>query len=240
MRRIIVSTLLITFAVLIHGCDDEKRCGAYRLTTQVDVQNTDGGNATFIYNANGSLQKVSGRYQRDDNFFYDATGRLIRTETGNENGATLFFAYDARGRVISMYQDAEYIDSTVFVYDDNDRMIKTLFYRAHPEIFYYYDIAYPDAGTVTKSVYFRDTNTKVFGLSYVDIYTLDNHPRPHPQEYYLYQFPIEEVFLPHNALSIHSTYEGGKVITKSFTYNAAGYPVSEDDVFTYVYSCDGG
>lgn len=230
--------LVAGFAVLIQGCDDEKGCGAYRLTTQVDEQNTNGGNATFIYNADGSLQKVSGRYQRDDNFFYDANGRLIRAETGHENGTILLFAYDAKGRVISMYQDAAYIDSTVFVYDDNDRMIKTLFYRINPEIFYYYDIEYPDAGTVKKSVYFRDADTKAFELGYVDTYTVDNHPRPHPQEYYLYQFPIEEVFLPHNPIAIHTTYDGGKVISKSFTYNARGYPVSEDDVLTYVYSCE--
>jgi YD repeat-containing protein len=229
---------MLGFAVLIQGCDDEKVCGAYRLNIQVDVQNTDGGNATFIYNTDGSLQKVSGRYHRDDNFFYDANGRLIRTETGNEPGVKWLFRYDAKGRVLSMHQDTAYTDSMVFVYDDNDRMIKSLFYRDNPEIFYYYDIKYPDAATVEKSVYYRDPDTKEFQLSYIDTYTLDNHPRPHPQEYYLYQFPIEEVFLPHNPLSIHSTYGGGKVIKKSFTYNAVGYPVSEDDVFMYMYSCE--
>jgi hypothetical protein len=78
MLRICVSMLAVAFTVLIQGCDDEKGCGSYRLTTQVDVQHANGGNATFIYNADGSLQKVSGRYQRDDHFFYDASGRLIR------------------------------------------------------------------------------------------------------------------------------------------------------------------
>jgi hypothetical protein len=237
MQRLFFFMLVVGFPFLIQGCEDEKECNAYRLTAQIDVKNTDGGDATFLYNADGSLRKVSGRYNRDDNFFYDATGRLIRAEMGNENGAKLLFAYDAKGRVISMYQDMDYIDSTVFVYDDRDRMIKTLFYRTNPEIFYYYDIEYPDVGTVKKSVYFRDPDTKDFGLGYVDTYTLDNHPRPHAQEYYLYQFPIEESFIQHNPLSIHSTYDGGKVITKSFTYNAAGYPVSEGDTFTYEYSC---
>jgi hypothetical protein len=137
-----------------------------------------------------------------------------------------------------MHQEADYIDSTVFVYDDNDRMVKTIFYKVNPEIFYYYDIEYPDAGTVKKSVYLRDPDTKEFRLGYVDTYTIDNHPRPHPQAYYLYQFPIEEFFLPHNPISVQSTYDGGKVITKSFTYNARGYPVSEDDVFRFVYSCE--
>lgn len=238
MLRVFAFVLVIGLSILIQRCDDEKTCGAYRLTTRVDMQNTDGGDAAFIYNADGSLQKVSGRYNRDDNFFYDTHGRLIRTETGNDNGEKLLFTYDAKGRVISMHQDATYIDSTVFVYDSNDRMIKAIFYKTNPEIFYYYDIEYPDASTVKKSVYLRDPDTKEFGLGYVDTYTMDNHPRPHPQEYYLYQFPIEEVFLAHNPLSIHSTYDGGKVVTKSYTYNAGGYPVSEDDVFTYVYSCE--
>lgn len=239
MRRIFVLILLAGFAVLLQRCDDENVCNAYRLTTQVDVNNSEGGDATFIYNTDGSLQNVSGRYQRDD-FFYDASGRLIRAEEDNEYvpKKTLLFAYDAKERVISMYQDAAYVDSTVFEYDDSDRIIKAIFYRSNTEIFYYYDIEYPDVSTVKKSVYLRDPDTMALGLGYIDTYTMDNHPRPHPQEYYLYRFPIEEVFLPHNPVSIHSTYGGGRVTTKSYAYNAGGYPVSEDDVFTYVYSCE--
>ncbi|WP_276374597.1 hypothetical protein [Chryseolinea sp. H1M3-3] len=238
MRRILFFMILVGFAVSLQRCDIEGTCGTYRLITQIDLHQTNGGNATFIYHPDGSLQKVSGRYQRDDNFFYDASGRLIRAEVGSENGGTFLFAYDAKGRVISMRQEADFIDSTVFVYDDSDRVVKTIFYKVNPEIFYYYDIEYPDASTVKKTVYLRDPDTKEFRLGYVDTYTMDNHPRPHPQEYYLYQFPIEEFFLPHNPISIQSTYAGGKVITKSFTYNAAGYPVSEDDLFTYVYGCE--
>lgn len=238
MLREFVFTLVVCSAVLLQGCDEEEACIEYRLTSQIDLKNMDGGDATFIYNADGSLQKVSGRYLRDDEFFYSAEGRLIRTQVGNESGASILFAYDAKGRVTSMYHDAAYIDSTVFLYDDNDRMIKSIFYRVNPEIFYYYDIEYPDASTVRKSVYLRDPDINAFELAYVDTYMLDGHPRPHPQAYYLYQFPIEEVFLPHNPLSIQSTYGGGKMTTTSYTYNAEGYPVSENDTFTYVYTCE--
>jgi hypothetical protein len=240
MRRIFALMLLVGFAVLFQRCDDDNACDTYRLNTQVDMRTTAGGDAIFTYNADGLLQNVSGRYQGQDNFFYDAGGRLIRAEQNTEAmpQIVLLFAYDAKGRVTSMHHDALYIDSTVFDYDDNDRMIKAIFYRSKAEIFYYYDMEYPDAGTVKKSVYLRDSDTKALELGYVDIYTLDNHPRPHPQEYYLYQFPIEEVFLPHNPLSIQSTNGGGRVTTKSYTYNEGGYPVSEDDVFTYVYSCE--
>ena len=238
MLRIFVFIWFACFFILLLGCDHEKECGVYRLKRQVDLQNANGGDATFSYNTDGLLEKVSGRYQRDDKFFYDNNGQLIRTEAGSELDAVLLYAYDAAGRVISMYHDAAYIDSTVFLYDDSNRIIKALFYRINPEPLYYYEIEYPDASTVKKSVYLRNTDTKELELGYVDVYTLDNNRRPHPQEYYLYQFPKEEVFLPHNAISVQTTYDGGRVITKSFTYNVGGYPVSEDDIFTYEYSCE--
>jgi hypothetical protein len=237
MMRTLVFLAFSYFSLLILGCEGEKECITYRLTRQVDLNNRDGGNASFTYNADGLLEKVSGRYQRDDKFFYDANHQLIRTEIGGENGTISLYAYDAKGRVISIYQDAAFIDSTVFAYDDHDRIVAADFYRVNPEILYYYEIEYPNASTVKKSVYLRDENTGEFELDYVDVYALDSNPRPHPREYYLYQFPIEEVFLPNNPLSIQTTYGGGRVITKSFTYNAGGYPVSEDDIFTYEYSC---
>lgn len=241
MRRLSVTALfLLGFAVLFQRCDDdESACGTYQLTTQVDTQNTAGGDAIFNYNADGSLQNISGRYEAEDNFFYDASRRLIRTEQNNEalGKEVLLYDYDAKGRVISIHQDAHFVDSTVFEYDNTDRMSKAIFYRSKTEMFYYYEIEYPNANTVKKSVYLRDQDTKEFELGYVDTYTLDNHPRPHPQEYYLYQFPIEEVFLPHNPITINSTYDGGRVTTKSYTYNEGGYPVSEGDKFTYEYKC---
>ncbi|MEJ1236626.1 hypothetical protein WBG78_00770 [Chryseolinea sp. T2] len=240
MRRIIVLVLLVGFAVLFQMCDDESPCGTYRLTKKGDVQNSEGGDAIFSYNADGSLQNVSGEFQSDDNFFYDAGGRLIRTEANSQARPRiiLLFDYDAKGRVIAMHQDAPFVDSTAFEYDDTDRMTKAIFYRSRSEILYYYVIEYPNASTVKNSVYLRDQNTKEFVLGYTDTYTMDDHPRPHPQVYYLYRFPIEQAFLANNPLSIQTTYGGGRVITKSYTYNAGGYPVSEDDKFTYEYRCD--
>lgn len=241
MRRKFVLILLVGFAVLLQRCDDdESPCGTYRLTTQIDVQDREGGDAIFSYNANGSLQRVSGRYLAEDNLFYDASGRLIKVEQNSEAmpQIVLLFDYDAKGRVIAIYEDAHYLDSTVFEYDDSDRMIKAIFYLTKTEIFYYYDIEYPDEATVKNSIFYRDQDTKDFELGYVYTYTMDSRPRPHPKEYYLYRFPYEEVFLPHNPLSIHSTYGGGTVTTKSYTYDLRGYPLSEDDKFTYVYSCE--
>jgi hypothetical protein len=66
------------------------------------VQGKEGGDAIFTYNADGLLQKVSGRYQSEDNFFYDASGKLIRVEQNSEAmpQTALLFDYDAKGRVI--------------------------------------------------------------------------------------------------------------------------------------------
>lgn len=239
MRRLFVLILLMGIAVLLQRCDDESTCGTYLLTAQVDLQDKEGGDVIFTYNADGSLQKVSGRDQAEDNLFYDANKQLIRVEQNSEAmpKTVLFFDYDAKGRVISRYQEDNFPgDSMVFEYDDSDRIIKASHYWSRTEIFFYYDIEYPDAGTVKMSVYLRGQYTPELELSFVDTYTMDNHPRPHPREYYLYQFPIEDIFLPHNPLSKHTA--GGTVTTHTYTYNGRGYPVSEDYLFKYVYSCD--
>ena len=246
MRRIFVSVLLLGFAILLHGCsDDEEPCGTYRLTTQVDLLGQAGGDEVFSYNADGSLQKVSGRNQTEANFFYNADGHLIRIEQNIEGmpKTAWLFAADSKGRVISRYRDDPFPgDSLIFEYDDSDRIVKVSSYWTRAEVFFYFDIEYPDATTVKKTVYLRGQYTPELALSVLHIYKTDNHSRPHPKEYYFWQDPIEQIFLSHNLVSKRMTGASGitigPVTTHTYTYNGRGYPSSQDYGFKYKYACE--
>ncbi|MGC3944828.1 MAG: hypothetical protein QM762_09965 [Chryseolinea sp.] len=246
MRRTFVSLLWLAFTISIQGCNDEDEpCEDYRLTSQVDADGTKGGDLTFTYNADGTLQKVSGANQAEDNFSYDGAGQLIRVEKTREDEpkvAWLFYS-DAKGRVISKYREDNFPgDSAIFEYDDNDRIIKVTHYGwGTKEIFFYYDVEYPDASTVKRTVYLRGQYTPELSLSVIHIYKIDNHPRPHPKEYYFADDLLEQFILPHNVLSKYMTgptgVTFGEVITHTYSYNGRGYPSVQDVVLKYVYEC---
>ena len=244
MRRILVFLLPMGFAILLQACDDEDDpCGEYRLISQTKM--ADGGQVMFNYNTDGSLQSVSGPYPAETNFFYTGDGQLFRIEkTRPDMTQTVwFFDFDAKGRVISKYVKSNYFgDSTIFEYDNNDRMIKVSHYWRKAEFVFYFDLEYPDASTVKKTVYLRGQYTPEFNLAFVEVYEIDNHPRPHPYEFYLSQDLLEDAFLLHNVLSERLMSGDGTALvretTHTYTYNGHGYPSIQDVVLKYKYGCE--
>ncbi|MEJ1242534.1 hypothetical protein WBG78_30580 [Chryseolinea sp. T2] len=244
MRRIFLFLLLPGIAILCQRCDDESEpCEGYRIISQTNI--ADGKEVMFNYNTDGSLQSVSGPYPAETNFFYTGDGQLARVhKTRSDNSRTVwFFDFDAKGRVISKYvKSTDFGDSTVFEYDDNDRMIKVSHYWRKAELVFYIDLEYPDASTVKNTTYLRGQYTPELNLAFFEIYTIDNHPRPHPYEYYLSQDLLDDTFLLHNVLSERLIAEDGTTvaseITHTYSYNGRGYPSSQDVVLKFVYGCE--
>ena len=237
------SLVLLGTAILLEGClYGDESCHSYGLVYQDHT--TNGEVMQFVYNPDKTLEVVSDLNQAETYFYYTRGGELFRIEK-NKGGVpeTVWsLRSDAKGRVISRYkEDHAPGDSIVFEYDDKDRMIKASYYSNKSEIFFYYDIEYPDASTVKKAVYLRDQFTSALNLSTIDIYEIDNYPLPYPQGYYFSQDILEEVFLPHNVLSKRTTSPDGATVgtvtTHTYTYNQRGYPKSQDTVLQYVYGC---
>jgi YD repeat-containing protein len=243
LTRFFSITTLFILCLTALSCEDDDGCDKYFLTKAASDYYTD----DFYYNDDGTLdvmiQTVDGFPPRRDEYSYDASGKLIRLDVGDEFNYNRFF-YDAAGhleflRIYSSVTD-ELSREMQYFYDDLGRVSKREIYD-DGELVYYGLYAYPADDKMEVQVFDREDNGTFTEMTIV--YTLDNKHTPYPAQYYMGWEAWGGITTPHNVTSYQVFKDGvldpSQSYSLEYSYNEGGYPTSfADGAQVYTYSCE--
>lgn len=175
-------------------------------------------NYDFTYNESGKLIKVSG-FNPGIEFSYDEAGELIQVAAYNLDRTTI-------GQYIS------------YEYDGSGRLAQTNFLDAEMKRWSFKTYTYVDSKTILTEFYLVN-GTGDYSLESTLRYTLDQHPKPYPEEWYTLVMGWGFDVIPHNETRVERIVNGAaETLTKTtYDYNADGYPLRGGSI-QYVYSCN--
>ncbi len=232
--------MLCLFAL---SCEDNSQvCANYFLTEATSPGSVD----RLFYNDNGLLdvviQTATGWPSRRDEYTYNGDHQLIRVDVGDEFVYTEF-SYDGGGRLelVQMYSasDGSLSREVKYFYSSDGKLSRRDIHN-NSELTFYGLYEYP-ADNIIEVRTFSVKDDGTFEENPLSIYTMDNNPKPYPEEYYTAFEAWAGIWTPHNIVSYQVVKNGVVDPTYSYTtgykYNHGGYPVSMSGA-TFSYSCE--
>jgi hypothetical protein len=250
LPHLFAKLFIFTLCVISPGCDSEElepepepevKCDNYFLKSEKSISNIV---SRYFYNNRGKLEIIEGEdtnHTWQTELTYNVNDQLI--EVNYDGGYKTNFFYEGGLLRSTKNTDAQGGEGNEmkFYYDDENRLIRREIYRPESgdEIYNYFEMEYPAAGKVEATFY-----TVNAGGGYDEgatfKYTIDENPRPYPEEYYLMWISWSNVLLLHNELSLqifrNGTLDGASGTT--YEYNEQGYPVLNSNGTMFTYSCE--